>query len=105
MNRMSRVGICMAWILSSAIALAQFESATLTGVVTDAAGAAIPAVAVKVLNEATNIEASATTNEEGRYVFPNLRPGSYRVTASVKGFKQFVSQGVVLQVNQAGRLD
>jgi protocatechuate 3,4-dioxygenase beta subunit len=57
------------------------------------------------VNEATNTEASAITNTEGRYVFPSLRPGSYRVVTSAQGFKQFVSSGVVLQVNQAGRLD
>src|SRR5262249_19966344 len=91
--------------LFPAAALAQFESASLTGTVTDAAGAVVPAAAVKAVNEATNLETAGLTNEEGRFFFSNLRPGSYRVVASAKGFKQFVSQGVVLQVNQAGRLD
>ena len=45
------------------------------------------------------------SNGEGRYSFSNLRPGSYRLVASTPGFKQFVSSGVVLQVNQAARLD
>ncbi|HJZ97908.1 MAG TPA: TonB-dependent receptor [Candidatus Solibacter sp.] len=91
--------------LIPAAALAQFESASLTGTVTDAAGAVVPTAAVKAVNEATNLETAGLTNEEGRFFFSNLRPGSYRVVASAKGFKQFVSQGVVLQVNQAGRLD
>ena len=95
------------WIgtLFAVAALAQFESATLTGVVTDAGGAVVPAAHVRAVNEATNIEAATLTNGEGRYVFPNLRPGSYKVTATAPGFKQFVSSGVVLQVNQAARLD
>src|SRR5437016_1569191 len=91
--------------LSGAMALAQFESASLTGVVTDAAGAVVPWVTVNAVNEGTNLQATTTTNAEGRFVFPNLRPGSFRVAASAKGFKQFVSPGVVLQVNQAARLD
>src|SRR5438477_1189376 len=91
--------------LSGAMALAQFESASLTGVVTDAAGAVIPGATVSAVNEGTNLQATATTNQEGRFVFPNLRPGSFRVAAGAKGFKQFVSPGVVLQVNQAARLD
>src|SRR5438552_3248573 len=91
--------------LTATLALAQFETATLTGVVTDSAGAVVPQTDVKAINEATNVESNATANAEGRYFFPNLRPGSYRVTASAQGFKQFVSTGVVLQVNQAARLD
>src|SRR5437764_9666560 len=91
--------------LSGTIALAQFESATLTGVVTDAAGAVVPGAMLRAVNEATNIEATAVSNGEGRYVLPSLRPGSYRVVATASGFKQFISSGVVLDVNQAARLD
>src|SRR6266576_3205404 len=99
----------LSWIacgwLSVAMALAQFDSATLTGVVTDTAGAVIQGASVRAVNEGTNIAASALSNEEGRFVFSSLRPGSYRVIASAKGFKQAVSSGLVLQVNQAARLD
>ncbi|MBZ5636441.1 MAG: TonB-dependent receptor [Acidobacteriia bacterium] len=84
---------------------AQYESATLTGVVTDSAGAVVPNAEVKATSDATNQVTSAITNSEGRYVFGILRPGTYQVTASAKGFKQAVSSGLVLQVNQAGRLD
>src|SRR5882672_1300108 len=99
----TRIAILIA--LTTTLALAQFETATLTGVITDSAGAVVPKADVKAVNEATNQESSATANAEGRYFFPNLRPGSYRVTASAQGFKQFVSTGLVLQVNQAARLD
>ena len=96
--------LLLSLLLATAV-LAQFDSATLTGIVTDPAGSLVPDASVRAVNEATNIEASAITNTEGRYVFPNLRPGSYKIITSAAGFKQFVSSGVVLQVNQAGRLD
>jgi hypothetical protein len=95
----------LAVALNGILVFGQFETATLTGVVTDSAGAVVPSATVKAINEATNIEATVTSNHEGRYLFPNLRPGSYKVTASVQGFKQFVSSGMILQVNQAARLD
>src|SRR5947199_823578 len=84
---------------------AQFESATLTGVVTDPADAVVSGAAIRAVNEDTNIEAAATTDDAGRFVFGSLRPGPYRVTATARGFKESVVPGVVLQVNQAARLD
>ena len=95
--------LCLAF--SATGVFAQFESATLTGIVTDSSGQVIPNVSVKAINEGTSVEAASITNSEGRYNFPSLRPGSYRVVAATTGFKQFVSSGVVLQVNQAARLD
>ena len=83
-------------MLGAAALFAQFESATLTGVVTDSSGHVIPNVPVKAIHEGTSVEAVATTNGEGRYNFPSLRPGSYRVVAATSGFKQFVSSGLVL---------
>jgi hypothetical protein len=84
---------------------AQFETATLTGTITDPVGAVIQNATVEAINEATNVSTAVTTNEEGRYNFPSLRPGSYRVNVSAQGFKQSVSTGLVLQVNQAARYD
>jgi Carboxypeptidase regulatory-like domain len=93
-------------VASTGLALfGQFETATLTGIVTDSAGGVVPNSSVKAINEATNIESTVTSNGEGRYLFPSLRPGSYQITASSQGFKQFVSSGMILQVNQAAKLD
>ena len=86
-------------------AFAQFESATLTGVVTDPANAVVPAADIRAVNMDTNQETAAATNSEGRYTFTNLRPGSYRVSAKAAGFTETVSSGLVLQINQAARLN
>lgn len=86
-------------------AYAQFDSATLSGVVTDSAAAVIRGATVKATNEGTGSESTVSTNDEGRYVVTNLRPGAYRVEVSASGFKQSVANSVVIQVNQNGRLD
>src|SRR5262245_18772022 len=78
LNRSLRVVLLFA---ASLPALAQFETASLTGIVTDAAGGVVPNASVKAVNEATNVEAMAATNAEGRYVFTALRPGSYKILA------------------------
>src|SRR5215472_10369495 len=84
---------------------AQFESATLTGVITDPAAAVVSAARITATNEATNTAQSVVSGEDGRYLFTNLRPGTYRISASAPGFKQEVASNIVLQVNQAARLD
>src|SRR5262245_1828910 len=76
LSAVGAVVLCVAvW---ASCAFAQFETATLTGVVTDATGALIAGADVRAVNESTNVESTTTANAEGRYVFTNLRPGAYR---------------------------
>lgn len=89
----------------SGMLLAQDFRATLNGTVTDSSKSSIPNVVVQVTNVATNEVASATTNNQGNYTIPFLKPGTYTVTAQGKGFKQFVRRGVVLDVAQTGTVD
>jgi hypothetical protein len=41
------------------------------------------------------------TNETGAYVLPNLALGSYRLEASLPGFRSCIQTGIVLQVNSS----
>jgi hypothetical protein len=84
---------------------AQFETATLTGVVLDPAGAVVSEASVEAVNQATNTATTSRADSDGRYLLPSLRPGTYRITVSAPGFKRFVSSGLVLQVNQSARFD
>jgi hypothetical protein len=90
---------------AAAMLLAQSETASLSGIVTDPTGAVVPNVSVTATHEGTNQASSAATNPSGRYAIPVLRPGIYRVTAELKGFQRSVVAGVILQVNQQARLD
>ncbi|PYS44575.1 MAG: hypothetical protein DMG13_33655, partial [Acidobacteria bacterium] len=75
------------------------------GTVQDSTGAILPDVTVSVTSTERNISLSTRTNEVGSYVLPALSPGNYSVTAELPGFKRAVREGVVLQVNQLGRID
>jgi hypothetical protein len=66
----------------STLARAQDFRATVTGVVTDASGAALPGVKVGLTRLATNTTVVTMTNDDGHYVAPFLHPGSYRVVAA-----------------------
>ena len=95
-----------AWILSAALCLtaspafAQLDTGTISGRITDSSGAVVANAQVKVVNTATNFENDTISNAEGYYRVPSLRPGAYRVTVSVSGFKQHVREGLDLGVGE-----
>jgi Carboxypeptidase regulatory-like domain/TonB dependent receptor len=76
--------------------LAQSETATLSGRLTDTSDAVIPNAQVAVTDVDTNVSASTQSNESGIYIFPSLPPGNYRLSIEAKGFRQFVETGIVL---------
>ena len=86
-------------------AFAQEFRASLTGHITDPAGAAIPNATIRVRNQQTGQETTATTSEEGRYTVPSLLPGRYTVTVEATGFKSAVSENLELHVNDKATLD
>src|SRR5712692_7030935 len=92
-------------LLSAAPGSAQQVSATLFGTVTDPGGAAIPEATVMALNPATGKAVSTTTQTDGTYVIPSLRPADYTITAEKTGFDKSQQTGVTLVVNQQSRLD
>ncbi len=82
-------------------ASAQAVSARLEGVVSDATQAVIPNAKVVATNKATGLEYDTATNESGRFVFVQLPPGTYTLSATTTGFKRFIQDGVLLQVGAA----
>ena len=90
---------------SSAPLAAQAVNATVLGTVADSTGAPVANVKVTVTETNTNISRTTQTNESGNYVFPDLPPGTYRVTAEMTGFKRASRAGVDVVVNTTSRID
>lgn len=84
---------------------AQTFTASLLGTVTDATGAAIPNAVVTATNVATNVKVESRSDSVGRYLVGQLQPGSYRLEATVSGFKKYVRGGIELNVGQQAQLD
>jgi Carboxypeptidase regulatory-like domain/TonB dependent receptor len=76
----------------------QATGAELSGVVSDSSNAAVPGAAVSIKNIATGDVRDVTTNEDGLYSAPNLLPGTYDVTVSIKGFQSSAQRGITLTV-------
>jgi hypothetical protein len=74
------------------------------GQVTDSSGAAIPAIAVTAVGP-NGASQQVQTNEEGRYVFQNLAPGTYTLRIHVKGFADFNKADVVVTAGQVQVVD
>ncbi len=83
----------------------QVNTASLTGLVTDPAGAVVPNASVTVKNKATDVESSATTDSSGYYTFASLPVGTYTLTIELSGFKKAVHENINLEVGQKARID
>lgn len=81
------------------VALAQSSTATLSGTVEDQTGALVAGASVALVNVAQGSQRLATTNNEGRFIFPLLPPGQYSVTATREGFAPVEVKNVALNVN------
>lgn len=93
------------WAVFFTLAEAQTFKASITGLITDPTGAVLPGVTVLAINEATNVQSSVLTDDNGVYTLPELTPGSYQVRAELPGFKAYRQRGVVLQIEQTLRID
>ncbi|MBM3759764.1 MAG: hypothetical protein FJW36_05915 [Acidobacteria bacterium] len=85
--------------------LSQTFTGTIAGTVTDANGAAVVGAKMTVKNEGTGDIRQATSGGDGSYIFSQLIPASYEVTAEAPGFKKSVSTNAVLRVNQTVELN
>ena len=75
-------------------------SGSLTGTVVDPHSAVVPGASVVVKNEATGVESTVTTSDNGAFTVPALSTGLYTVTITHSGFKQSVVTGVKIDVGQ-----
>lgn len=87
-----RMGVRLVFccVALSLAAFAQVGNGTITGTVTDPAGAVIPGAKVEAKNAETGVVYSTASSSAGVYTVPDLPVGTYTVTVSVMGFKNYV---------------
>src|SRR5258707_14700574 len=86
------------------VTLGQVSTASLTGLVTDPSGAAMPGVTITLTFEATNTVNSTTTDQTGYYTFPSVAVGEYQITADITGFNR-TAREFKLDTGQRARVD
>jgi len=85
--------------------LAQFETAVVLGTVRDSTGGVVPDAAVLLRNMETGIEARSVSDNDGNFLFRNVRIGPYRVMADKPGFAAALVEDVRVTVGARQRVD
>lgn len=83
------------FLYSNAV-MGQTGTATLSGLVTDAAGAVVPNCEVQLQSVERGTVTVVKTNNDGIYVATAIQPGQYNITIKRSGFKQVDIVGVIL---------
>lgn len=99
--------LLLLFALASMTALAQSQSTTgsVQGTLADEAGAVIAGATVEVKNLDNGSVKSLTSDEGGRFVFLQLQPGRYTLTAVKQGYATVEQQNIALTVGQTINLN
>lgn len=84
------------------------QSATtgaVTGTVTDPSGAVVPGASIELVSIETNASQTQTANAAGQFTFSNVRPGPYKVTVKMQGFRTSSIPNLQIEVNKSSTLD
>ena len=98
--RLATFAVCL--LVSTAMAFGQVGNGTITGTVSDQAGAVIAGANVEVKNTGTGVAYNGVTSSAGVYTVTDLPVGKYSVTIDSKGFKKYTHTN--LAVEAAGTL-
>jgi len=101
--RVLAVSLCLS--LLAAGAYGQAASGTITGTVTDPAGAVVAGAAVEVKNNETGQAYPTVSTNTGAYTVTSLGVGNYSLTVTVAGFKKYVRTTLSLAAAQTLNVD
>jgi Carboxypeptidase regulatory-like domain/TonB-dependent Receptor Plug Domain len=86
-------------------AFAQYDSASVLGTLRDHSGSALAKGNVVLINLATGTKQTAISNDNGNYEFGSVKPGEYRLTAELSGFKTARTDTFTVTVGARQRVD
>jgi hypothetical protein len=99
LRRMGFLGV-VTLVLAGCLS-AQSPNGIINGLVLDPSGSTIPGAEIRIANDATGVQYTGKTNNEGIYVVTNLPPGPYRLQVSKIGFKTLIKPDIILNVQDS----
>ena len=97
--------VAIACVLMASPGYAQIGQGRLTGTVTDAQGAVLPGVTVTATSPAQIGVRTALTEADGRFLFPGMPSGTYKLTFELQGFRKIDRDNVIVVLGQTISLD
>lgn len=97
--------VCISVILLGSSAFAQSDRGTITGTVSDPAGAVVPNAPIQARNVETGVVYEGATSTTGNYSIPQLPVGPYDVSVGMQGFKKYSRTGLQVGTEQTLRVD
>ena len=91
--------------LAASPARAQIVGASVSGIVRDISGAAIPGAAMTIRNLETGALRTLVSDDSGRYFIPSIAIGRYEISAAKEGFNSQIKTGIELSVGQDSTID
>jgi hypothetical protein len=92
-------------LLISDTVLAQSQTGSIWGKVTDDQGAALPGAAVTIASPALMGTQSFITTADGSYRFPSCPPGEYVAKVALEGFQVLERPGIIISVGSNVKVD
>ncbi|MDX6269197.1 MAG: hypothetical protein QOD28_420, partial [Acidobacteriota bacterium] len=93
------------FLVAAPAVFAQQTDATIAGEIKDTLGGVLVGVEVTARNLETGFTRTATSVDEGRFVFPGMPVGSYEIRAAQTGFKPYLLERLRLAISESAVLN
>jgi hypothetical protein len=93
------LALCFVAFATAGLLHAQVQTGV-NGTVADSAGALIPGAQIVLRSDATGIVTKATSSPAGAFTVLLSDPGSYTVTVSAPGFKEWIGKNVMVEISK-----
>src|ERR1700689_528621 len=94
------VAAILLWAALTSVLVAQGTRASISGVVRDPTGAAVPAAELSLRSLTNSAVVKATSGADGFYAFPDVVAAAYDLTVAAKGFHEYIQRGISVNLDQ-----
>src|SRR5579862_4504258 len=93
------------WAAIPVVAWSQNVYGRISGTVSDSSGASIGDTTVTLTNLDNNQKQQMATSASGGYSFVNIQPGRYKIQVDKSGFKNFVREPIIVEIESGLKID
>ena len=90
------LAFCLAVVNVNVLRAQSVLEGKITGTVTDDKGELLPGATIEITGVSLMGKRSAVTSAKGIFVLLNVPPGTFKLTASLPGFKTYIQEDVIL---------